>query len=336
MDPEAFVRSRGGFARVRDLQAAGLSRNLLTELVADDVLRRPRNGWYSTRDASDPAYRAVALGGRLTGVSAFAEWNAWLPEKPRILHVAVKGKASAVRRVHGVALHWHDERLSGTAWSVGLEDALLRVALDEPLETAVCVFDWAWRSGRLDRVGFESVLAQLPRGMQCLREWVDPNSQSVLESVARVRCLRKGWRVRSQVPVAGTQAIDLVIEDTVALELDGRRFHESTFTADRRKDLAIAIEGRHSLRVDSGLLFGSWPSIERAIERILATRGRRQNFGTPLSSPSGTRVRRRPAPRSSVVPPGGSWEQFGVSGAREAPRFANVLEHVRFAKEPAG
>jgi very-short-patch-repair endonuclease len=230
-------------------------------------------------------------GGRLTGVSAIAAWGGWVAARPRILHVAVAAKAFGVRHPPGVIIHWRDERHSGTDWAVGIVEALVRVALDEPLEIAVCAFDWAWSSGRLDTFGFESALAQLPSDLQTLRYWVDPQSQSVLESVARVRCLQKGWKVRSQVRVGDLQSIDLVIEDAVALERDGRRFHESTFATDRRKDLAITIEGRHALRVDAEMVFGHWADVERAIEQALAARGLPQKLGIPPKTPRGTRVR---------------------------------------------
>jgi very-short-patch-repair endonuclease len=78
--------------------------------------------------------------------------------------------------------------------------------------------------------------------------------------------------VRSQVRVGAFSAIDLVVEDQIALELDGRAFHEATFEADRRKDLAITIEGRHSIRISRRILRESWTDVERAIAAGLAAR----------------------------------------------------------------
>jgi very-short-patch-repair endonuclease len=76
-------------------------------------------------------------------------------------------------------------------------------------------------------------------------------------------------------------AIDLVIEDQVALELDGREFHESTFEGDRRKDVAITSEGRHPIRVSHSMVRSEWASVERAIEAAL--RARRHPAATGFS-----------------------------------------------------
>ena len=153
---------------------------------------------------------------------------------------------------------------------------MVRVALDEALEVAVPCFDWALATNRLDVIGFEAVLLRLPPAVRPIREWVDRRSQSVLESTARVRLCSRGWRVRSQVRVGDLGAIDLVIDDHVALELDGRSFHESTFETDRRKDLAIAQEGRHAIRVSTRMLRDSWSEVEGAIGAALAVRGRHE------------------------------------------------------------
>jgi very-short-patch-repair endonuclease len=157
---------------------------------------------------------------------------------------------------------------------VNFGDALLRAALDEDVEVSAPCFDWAFASGRLDLMGFESIMRALPVAGRSIRDWVDPDSQSVLESVARVRIRKRGWTCRSQVRVGDSGAIDLVIEDQVALELDGRAFHESTFESDRRKDLAITLEGRHALRVSKPMLLEAWPQIEEAVGLALAARGR--------------------------------------------------------------
>ena len=170
-------------------------------------------------------------------------------------------------------MHWVTRPSASSAAVVGLREALVRVTLDEDLETAVPCVDWALATGRLDRLGFERFLLALPVTARCIRDWVDPKSQSVLESVARVRLLRRGWEVRAQVRVGDLQAIDLVVADTIALETDGRAFHESSFETDRRKDLQITVEGRHCLRVSYSLVVTEWPLVELAIERALLARG---------------------------------------------------------------
>jgi very-short-patch-repair endonuclease len=180
---------------------------------------------------------------------------------------------------------------------VGVQDALVRLAFDADLETAVAGFDWAMRSGRLDSFECERTMLWLPDRARVISRWIDERSQSILESVARTRLLRRGWSVRSQVRVGDLESIDLVVEDTVALELDGREFHESRFERDRRKDLAITLEGRHSIRVSRSMLVSDWTRVEGAIEEALRAR-----FvpvagfsGVLLPVPRGSRRTPRPA-----------------------------------------
>lgn len=288
MDPVAFVLDCGGVVPVAALRGAGVSRRSLTRLVAAGALSRPRKGWYSALPAGHPRYRAVRIGGRLTGASALADMGAWMLRPPRRVEVAVERGSARLRADAGAVLHWSDDRSAPSSPAVvGLGEALVRVVLDHDLEVSVPCVDWALHHGLLDRLALEQLTLALPVGARSIRAWIDPDSQSLLESVARVRLLRRGYRVRSQVPV-GLGAIDLVIEDEVALELDGREFHEHRFERDRRKDLAITEQGRHSLRVSYRMLCDEWPSIERAIDAALRARGVRKSAIPPVE-PRGAR-----------------------------------------------
>lgn len=237
----------------------------------------------------------MAHGGRLTGISALHEAGAWLLDPPAVVHVAVPPHASR-RSPVGVVLHWEASSWSRDVATVGLGDALVRAVFDESLERSVPCFDWAFATGRLDHFGFEELLLRLPAAAESIRAWVDPNAESILESIARVRLLRRGWRVRSQVRVGDTGRIDLVVEDAIAIELDGRTFHESSFEADRRKDLAITEEGRHAVRLSHSMLRTAWPQVERAVEAALTARRLAGIGGVPPTAPHAKR--RRPARRA--------------------------------------
>ena len=163
----------------------------------------------------------------------------------------------------------------------------MHVILNEPLENAVPCVDWALSKGRMDVIDFEQALLHLPATARIAARWCDGRAQSVLESVARVRLRQRGYRVISQASTGMLGANDLVIEDTVALELDGREFHESTFEADRRRDLITTIEGRHVIRVSAGMLRHDWPAILMAIEACLRAR-RVGNSGNFVARPRGS------------------------------------------------
>lgn len=294
MDAVTFVSELDRIASAPELAAAGVPRRELTRLVASGELRRPRNGWYSTLDPLHPRFRAVRIGGRLTSASALAEMGAWMLHPPPRLEVAVPRGSARLRADRNAVIHWGIDgaRSQGSA-VVGIHEALIRVVLDHDLEVSVPCLDWAMSTGRLDRFSFEELILALPMTARCVRLWIDPASQSLLESVARVRLRRRGWPVRSQVRVGDLGAIDLVV-DQVALELDGREHHESRFEADRRKDLQITIEGRHSIRVSYAMLVKDWSRVESAIAAALRARGRGhvQNSVNAPAEPRGT----RPAP----------------------------------------
>jgi very-short-patch-repair endonuclease len=74
------------------------------------------------------------------------------------------------------------------------------------------------------------------------RRWlelrVDPRAESPLESIARAWIVGAGLSVESQTVFAGVGRVDLVVEGSVVVELDGREFHEgdAAFVRDRVRD----------------------------------------------------------------------------------------------------
>lgn len=212
------------------------------------------------------------MGGRLTGISAVAEWGGWVLST-HVLHVSVPDNAARLRSLRAsVRVHWDAQELGawGTATSVGLSDALLRVVLDEDLETAVAALDWALHTGRLDRLDFERLIARLPANRRWIARWVDAACESLPESLARTRLRLAGHSVRTQVPL-GAERIDLVVDELIGIETDGEEFHRDFFERDRRKDLAIALAGYVPIRPPARLVFHEWDVVASAVDRLLHT-----------------------------------------------------------------
>ena len=98
----------------------------------------------------------------------------------------------------------------------------------------------------------------------------DPAAESGLESVARVRLRSAGLTVDSQVLLPNRQRIDLVVENRVAIELDGAtHIPEAAFQRDRRKDALIASQGLVPLRFTYGQVMDDWERVHSAVERML-------------------------------------------------------------------
>lgn len=314
----ALVSGIGGMVQKRQLVALGVRDLDLTLAVKRGSVLRARQGWYTTLPADSAAVRAVRVGGRLTGLSMVAELGGWVLSRPK-LHVSVPVNAGRLRSatnrfvhpgatsIRGVTLHWEPRDLAGrgTATAVDLLDALVRVVLDEDLETAVAALDWAMLTNRIDRIDFERILQQLPESRRWIRDWVDARCESLPESLARTRLRLAGHRVDSQVRLRGFERIDLVVDDVLGLEVDGAEHHRDRFEADRNKDLAITIAGLHALRPHARAVFSSWDVVERALNAALAARGIR-------------------------VTPGGARLAFGNSGAKgDGARETPVLTRGR-------
>jgi very-short-patch-repair endonuclease len=282
-DIASIVHSLGGMAQKRQLVARGARDLDLTRAVKSGEVIRARQGWYTTLPPEDPGVRAVRVGGRLTGLSALAAMGAWVLNAPD-LHVSVPANAARLRSqwnrlarlnvasTRGVILHWEQPDVAerGTPVAVGLVDALHRAVLDEALETAVAVIDWALRTGQLDDFDFERLIAALPANRQYIREWVDPLCDSLPESLSRTRLRLSGHKVVSQVAVGDLESIDLLVDDIVAIEIDGDEHHRDRFEKDRAKDVTITIARLHVLRPSARMVFGQWDRVARAIDVALS------------------------------------------------------------------
>lgn len=321
-----IVRSLGGMAQKRQLVSRGATDTHLTHAVRTGNVRRARNGWYSTFDESDARLRAVRVGGRLTGISLIAHLSGWvLGDHP--LHVSVADNAARLRTqqnrfrrldvadTRGVVVHWDDADIGqrGGATAVDILDALVKVVLDEPAETALACLDWALHTRLIDDLDFERLLVRLPARARWVAGWVDPACESLPESLARTRLRLAGHTVVSQVRLGDLERIDLVVDGVVALEVDGEEHHLLRFERDRAKDLRITCATFHGLRPSARMIFNDWAGVLAAIQVALRERGRPPRVPLHFAGNSGVRRRRR---RQTVAAAG-----RGPTGPRPGPEF---------------
>lgn len=280
-----WVAEAGGLLHKRDLVRRGATDRDLTRAVREKDVRRVRRGWYTTFDPHDPRYRAVRVGGRLTGLMALRQYGAWMWSRNPPTLASVTRQASRLRRMKGVRVVYDPPRVArrGSLSVVDPRDALLRAILDESHETAVIAWDWASRSKLFTEAALDEVAALVPANKRGFLLWTDRGSDSIIESAARVRLLARGHEVVSQVHVHHPSPIDLVIDGTVALELDGEEFHADSFEKDRAKDLAIATAGLMPLRAAYSMVRYAWSVIARAIDASLERHLRRPLDGVPSS-----------------------------------------------------
>lgn len=93
------------------------------------------------------------------------------------------------------------------------------------------------------------------------------DADSGLESLLRWRLRRHGLSVRTQVRVFGVGRVDVLIDDRLIVETDGRENHEGPLL--RHKDLVrdanAASWGYVSLRFDDAMVVHDWELVEAAI-----------------------------------------------------------------------
>lgn len=269
-----WIADAGGVLHKRQLVALGARDRDLTRAVRSGDVRRPRRGWYSTLPPTDPRFVAVAVGGRLTGAAAVALVGGWLWLWRPPITVSVPRNAARLRPRKGVKVVYDppDVIARGGYSAVSMRDALRRAVLEVSFEEAVSLWDWASKSDCFEEGDLDKVAAALPADARGVTLWADRESQSFPESITRVRIVQAGHTVTSQEPVGAGQAIDLVVDGVVGLEVDGREFHADTFEKDRDKDLSIVLGGRSSMRVSFAMIRDSWPRIAQALDCAVSQR----------------------------------------------------------------
>ncbi|MCU1527980.1 MAG: hypothetical protein JWP75_1743, partial [Frondihabitans sp.] len=246
--------------------------------------------WYTTFEPHDPRFAALRVGGRLTGSSALKLLGAWMWAAHPPITVSVAQNAARLRDVRGARTVYDPEAVTsrGSYWSVDPRDALVRAVVEARFEEAVTLWDWALTSRVFSEADLDEVASRLPTDARRVVSWADAGSESHIESIARVRLMQAGYSVTTQEPVGSRQAIDLVVNGVVGLEIDGHAFHAETFEYDRAKDLAIAIEGRTPLRVSYKMIKNRWSRILRALEQAVGQH--RLSRWRPVPTPERARL----------------------------------------------
>ena len=179
-------------------------------------------------------------------------------------------------------LHWEAARfdLPG-AGSVGIRDALWQAIRCLDTENAIAALESAGHEGLVPQVDIQWMLRHGPRRLRRAVATLDFASGSGNETIVRLRLASAGYRVESQGHVPGMGHQDLVVEDCVGIDVDGRKWHgEDRFAIDRDRDIHSEGLGRQALRLRTAHIFETRPHtlavIDRAVADALALRQRRE------------------------------------------------------------
>lgn len=244
--------------------------------IRDGTLKRLRPGWFAAPGAPPEQFRAVLAAGVVSCISFFAARGVHRPEDDR-MHLGVTGSSSARSPSADLLLQWGGRTPPAHLPSAEAtpERSLEHVLLCQPPDQAVAVIDSALHLGVLGPGLLASTLALLPARLRPLLPAFDGRAESGLESLTRFRLRACGILCRSQLEIAGVGRVDLLIDDWLVIELDGRRWHvvEEAFVHDRRCDAAAARLGYAVLRCGYADVAHDW---DRTLATICATleRGR--------------------------------------------------------------
>ncbi len=225
-DPIAALRSLGGVARHKDLRLRGVSDRSLAAAVASGVVHRFGRGTYAVPGADMADVMATVWRGSIGCVSALERSGVALLRKPPMPHIVVPRERSLSRprsfRIQTAVVH----RLGESACDPSEVPTALGHASRclAPAAHLVAV-ESAFRKGYID----VPHLRRLGAAPQRRRDWLlrefDHRAESPLETVGRLALLAAGLEVRAQVQVTREDRVDLVVEESVVVELDGWEYH---------------------------------------------------------------------------------------------------------------
>lgn len=273
-DLRTDLLTAGGAATRTSLRELGHTSRRIRAAVESDELQRIGRSWVALPDTDRAIVDALKAGGVLGGATALATYGVWVTHPPR-LQIATR-PTTGVTALTTADRIWEPFEVDTMAWRVGVLDALVQHAKRVPRDDAIASIDSAWHTELIDEAGVEELLRRLPARFRAWRRLIDRRADSGLESLVRVPCLERGWRVESQAPAPGGGFSDLLLDGWLYVEADGSQWHDEPKQAakDRRRNRAIIEQG------DGWLRFG-YADVVHDRARTIATIGRVMAQGRP-------------------------------------------------------
>ncbi len=270
-----WLCARGHVATAQELIAHGTSRRHIVSAVRAGRLLRLRRGVYGCAHLDADQRTAVAAGGLIDCVSALARHeDVWAGVNRAGLHLRLEPHAHSPQA--DAVVHWRKQAQIPThAVEVSPVDALLQAMSCLDPYDALAAVESALHLGYLNPWLLDSLIELAPERMRRTLDRIDPRSQSGFETHTRVMLVDAGHTVECQVSVPGAGVLDLLVDDCVGVETDGRTWHEHRFLEDRTKDIRVGAWGIPVLRLARSHIFETWPETLATIERMIEQSPRR-------------------------------------------------------------
>lgn len=216
-----------GVARAKHLAAAGVSDFQLKASMASGAVSRVSLGVYALPGADALLVSIRSLPAEPACVTAAQFQGLWVLDAPARPHVALTHS----RRYEGFVCH-------RSAAPPTLMDSVVQSLRCLPDLDGLVVAESAVVLKGLPLSGLRRRLD----GRNDVRErrivaGIVPQSQSIIECMARFLLRRAGFHVESQVNIPGMGHLDLMVDGRLGIETDGAGFHmdKTSFEEDRRR-----------------------------------------------------------------------------------------------------
>ncbi|SFS14937.1 Very-short-patch-repair endonuclease [Agrococcus baldri] len=247
-DLRSDLLAAGGATTRVALRALGHAGRSIRAAVERGDLQSVGRRWVVLPEADQAIITALEAGGVLGGATALASYGVWVTHVPR-LQIATRPSTGAGAMTTADRI-WAPFEVDAKQWRVGVLDALLQHAKRVPHDDAIASIDSAWHQGLIAEEQIDELFRRLPQRCRPWRRLLEAKAQSGLETLVRVPCLERGWRVESQVAAPGGGFSDLLIDGWLYVEADGSEWHDEPKQAakDRKRNRAITDRGDRWLR----------------------------------------------------------------------------------------
>lgn len=236
----------GKVARRRDLLAAGCTAKTIDRALEIGQIKKVARGHYALPWAEPQDVILARNQARPACFTMARQMKLWVIRDPQLPHAAT----ASGRPIPGFVVH----RVSGVPT---LMDVLRQCVSCGTEVEALTVFESAVVNKHCTipqlRVEFTKHTDARAR---TIIELLDPQSMSILETVARYYLRKEGYNVQGQYYQKDVGHLDLLVEGLLGIETDGRAFHANFegWETDLQRDNFLTINGLWHLRIPSSIV----------------------------------------------------------------------------------
>ncbi|PYI68378.1 hypothetical protein CVV68_06075 [Arthrobacter livingstonensis] len=263
--PEEYIKATfATVARRKDLVAAGCTDWELRQAELQGRIKTVAPGHFGLPHADPLDVFLAQHQGRRTCLNKAKKIGLWVIREPEQTHVAV----AHGRPVPGCVVH----RVRGGQTLMDILRQCVKCGTEVEalavLESAVVLGKCTIPELRKEFSGREDTAAR------AIIDMMDPQSQSIAETVGRYYMRKAGYNVQGQFHVKDVGHLDLLVEGILGVETDGETYHNTPegWEEDLRRDNLLVVKGRWCLRIPAYIVLHrpdimmNW--ISQALDRI--------------------------------------------------------------------